>query len=42
MNITCNYIPNNWQPKDTKAINKWFKKIQKHLKTEQIKFKDYE
>ena len=42
MNIICNYIPDNWQPNDTKTINKWFKKIQKHLKTEQIKFKDYE
>lgn len=42
MNITCNYIPTNWQPKDTKAINKWFKKIQKHLKTETIKFKEDE
>lgn len=42
MDITCNHIPTNWQPNDTKAINKWFNKIQKHLKTETIKFKDYE
>lgn len=32
MNLQVNYIPDNWQPKDTKSFNKWINKIYKHVK----------
>ena len=36
MNLTVNYIPENWKPNDTEAFNKWIDKIHEHVKNTKL------